>query len=114
MMELDWKGIAELLDKFPEGMLIGGEAKVSIPNTDICKIEFVSMKQDGDYYHIITDLLSINDMINSMIRVKLTNMLLAIMAEEYNNIQSNKYVDYSKEKEAIARVIKLLDDFEEK
>jgi hypothetical protein len=114
MLELDWEGIANLLDKWPEGMLIGGEAKVSIPNTDICKIEFVSMKQDGNYYYIVTDVISVEDIVNSVVRVKLTNMLLDIMADEFNSLQTNTPVDYSKEKEAIAKVIKLLDDLDKK
>lgn len=114
MLELDWEGIANLLDRWPEGMLIGGEAKVSIPNTDICKIEFVSMKQDGNYYYIVTDVISVEDIVNSVVRVKLTNMLLDIMADEFNSLQTNTPVDYSKEKEAIAKVIKLLDDLDKK
>ena len=114
MIELDWEGIAEILDSWPEGMLISGEAKVSVPNTDICKIEFVSMKQDGEYYYMITDVISIEDTINSAIRLKLTDMLFRIIAEEINSIQSNTPVDYSKEKEAIARVIKLLDELDKK
>ena len=114
MIELDWERIAELLDNYPEGMIIGGEAKVSIPDTDTCKIEFVSMKQDGNYYYIVTDVISIEDVVNSAVRLKLTNMLLDIMAEEFNSIQTNTNIDYSKEKEAIARVIKLLDDLDKK
>lgn len=114
MIELDWEGIAKILDSWPEGMLISGEAKVSVPNTDICKIEFVSVKQDGEYYYMITDVISIEDMIDSAIRLKLTDMLFKIIAEEVNSIQSNTPVDYSKEKEAIARVIKLLDELDKK
>ena len=114
MFELDWQGIADLLDMCPEGMPIGGEAKVSIPDTDICKIEFVSLKKDGNYYYIITDVISVEDMINSMIRMKLTSMLLNIMMEEFKSFQSNTPIDYSKEKEAIARVIKMLDDLDKK
>lgn len=114
MIELDWEGIAELLDKWPDGMLIGGEADMSIPNTDICKIEFVSMKQDDEYYYMITDIITMDDMINSMVRMKLTNMLFNIMADEFESMKSNAPVDYSKEKEAIARVIKMLDDLDKK
>ena len=119
MIELDWEGIAKILDKWPEGMLISGEAKVSVPNTDICKIEFVSVKQDGEYYYVITDVISVEDMVNSVVRLKLTNMLFDIMTEELNMSKFNKEfnntpVDYSKEKEAIARVIKLLDELEDK
>lgn len=119
MIEIDWEGIAKLLDSWPEGMLIGGEAKVSIPNTDICKIEFVSMKQDGNYYYMVTDVISVEDVVNSAVRLKLTNMLLDIMMEELNMSKFNKEfnntpIDYSKEKEAIARVIKLLDELEDK
>lgn len=114
MIELDWEGIAKILDSWPEGMLISGEAKVSVPNTDICKIEFVSVKQDGEYYYMITDVISVEDMIDSAIRLKLTDMLFKIIAEEVNSIQSNTPVDYSKEKEAIARVIKLLDELDKK
>lgn len=119
MIELDWERIAELLDNYPEGMIIGGEAKVSIPDTDICKIEFVSVKQDGEYYYVITDVISIEDVVNSVVRLKLTNMLFDIMMEELNMSKFNKEfnntpIDYSKEKEAIARVIKLLDELEDK
>ena len=114
MIELDWEGIAELLDKWPDGMLIGGEADMSIPDADICKVEFVSMKQDDEYYYMITDIITMDDMINSMVRMKLTNMLFNIMAEEFESMKSNTPVDYSKEKEAIARVIKMLDDLDKK
>lgn len=114
MIELDWEGIAELLDKWPDGMLIGGEADMSIPDADICKVEFVSMKQDDEYYYMITDIITMDDMINSMVRMKLTNMLFNIMAEEFESMKSNASVDYSKEKEAIARVIKMLDDLDKK
>lgn len=114
MIELDWEGIAELLDKWPEGMLIGGEADMSIPDADVCKVEFVSMKQDDEYYYMITDIITMDDMINSMVRMKLTNMLFNIMAEEFESMKSNAPVDYSKEKEAIARVIKMLDDLDKK
>ena len=34
------------------------------------------------------------------------------MADEFNSLQTNTPVDYSKEKEAIAKVIKLLDDLD--
>lgn len=114
MIELDWEGIAELLDKWPDGMLIGGEADMSIPDADICKVEFVSMKQDDEYYYMITDIITMDDMINSMVRMKLTNMLFNIMVEEFESMKSNAPVDYSKEKEAIARVIKMLDDLDKK
>lgn len=114
MMNLDWEGIAELLDKWPEGMIIGGEEDVSMPNADICKVEFVGMKQDGDYYYLITDVLTIDDMVSSMVRMKLMNMLFDIMVEEAESMSSRNPVDYSKEKEAIARVIKMLDDLDKK
>lgn len=114
MIELDWEGIAELLDKWPDGMLIGGEADMSIPDADICKVEFVSMKQDDDYYYLITDVLTIDDMVSSMVRMKLMNMLFDIMVEEAESMSSRNPVDYSKEKEAIARVIKMLDDLDKK
>ena len=114
MMNLDWDGIAELLDKWPEGMIIGGEYDVSVQDADICKVEFVGMKQDGDYYYLITDVLTIDDMVSSMVRMKLMNMLFDIMVEEAESMSSRNPVDYSKEKEAIARVIKMLDDLDKK
>lgn len=114
MLELDWEGIAELLDKWPDGMLIGGEADMSIPDADICKVEFVSMKQDDEYYYMITDIITMDDMISSMVRMKLTNMLFYIMMKEFEGMKSNAPIDYSKEKEAIARVIKMLDDLDKK
>ena len=114
MIELDWEGIADFLDKLPEGIVVHGESKVSIPNTDVCKIEFVSTKQDEEYYYIITDILTVDDIINSMIRLKLTNMLLDFVAKETEGAMSNTSVDYTKEKEAIARVILLLDEFDDK
>lgn len=114
MMNLDWDGIAELLDKWPEGMIIGGESDVSIHDADICKVEFVGMKRDGDYYYLITDVLTIDDMVSSMVRMKLMNMLFDIMVEEAESMSSRNPVDYSKEKEAIARVIKMLDDLDKK
>ena len=114
MMNLDWDGIAELLDKWPEGMIIGGEYDVSVQDADICKVEFVGMKQDGDYYYLITDVLTIEDMVSSMVRMKLMNMLFDIMVEEAESMSSRNPVDYSKEKEAIARVIKILDDLDKK
>lgn len=114
MIELDWDGIAKLLDKWPDGMLIGGEANISVPGSDLCKAEFVSMKQDDEYYYMITDIITIDDMISSMVRMKLTNMLFDIMMKEFGSYQSHVPVDYSKEKEAIARVIKMLDDLDKK
>lgn len=113
-MELDWEGIAELLDKFPEGVPIGGEMKVSIPNTDIYKIAFGSIKQDDEYYYMIADIITVDDVVNSTVRIKLTNMLLDIFMEEFKNMQSNTRVDFTKEKEALAIVIKMLDDLDNK
>ena len=91
-----------------------GESDVSMQDADICKVEFVGMKQDGDYYYLITDVLTIDDMVSSMVRMKLMNMLFDIMVEEAESMSSRNPVDYSKEKEAIARVIKMLDDLDKK
>lgn len=113
MIDLDWSGIANFLDKLPEGMFIGGEAKVSIPNTDICRVEFVSVKQNGEYYYIITDVITIDDIINSMLRIKLTNMLLYYVKKEFDSANSKNPVDYTEEKELIAKVILLLDEFDD-
>jgi hypothetical protein len=85
-----------------------------VQDADICKVEFVGMKQDGDYYYLITDVLTIDDMVSSMVRMKLMNMLFDIMVEEAESMSSRNPVDYSKEKEAIARVIKMLDDLDKK
>jgi hypothetical protein len=111
MIEFDWEGIENILDKFPEGVVINGETKVSIPNTDICKMAFACTKQDDEYYYMITDVITIDDIINSTIRLKLTNMLMYYVKKELDGIISNNPIDCTKEKEALAKVILLLDEF---
>ena len=62
-----------------------------------------SMPQESEIYKIITSGNLVPD-----------NMLFDIMVEEAESMSSRNPVDYSKEKEAIARVIKMLDDLDKK
>ena len=49
-----------------------------------------------------------------MLRIKLTNMLLYYVKKEFASANSKNPVDYTEEKELIAKVILLLDEFDDK